>query len=279
MTGPSVRALALCLAGALAATASWAPRPAGSQGHAPSARLPATDQSARGEDSAAPPSPDSAAIPLPSWLPSWISGVRPQAAAPGGRTTATAAGSPAGPSAEQAAESPKVPIRVAAGPDRGSLVALLEPLWMDLTAAQQRALAPFAPEWNTWPTAEKKSWVALADKLPAMAPDLRAKAQQRIVEWANLSPAQRRLARQNYRLAKERSAQERVVEWQNYQSMTQDQQTVLRHAGSTSNTAAGHAGAANGLAKEASQPLPRDAPPPGALGLVPTRNPVRSPAR
>jgi hypothetical protein len=159
---------------------------------------------------------------------------------------------------------PAAPIeaRTAPPPERPSLAALLEPLWVDLTDAQQTALAPFAPEWNTWPMAEKKSWVALADKLPAMSAERRAKAQRRILEWANLSPEQRRLARANYRLAKERSMEQRVEEWQSYQSMTQEQREILRRAGSTSNTAAGHAGAATGLAKEASQPLPRVATPP-----------------
>jgi hypothetical protein len=156
--------------------------------------------------------------------------------------------------------------------DRGSLVALLEPLWIDLTEAQQQALAAFAPEWNTWPTAEKKSWVALADKLPAMSRERREKAQRRILEWANLSPEQRRLARANYRLAKERSAKERVEEWRNYQSMTQEQREILRRAGSTSNTAAGHAGAPTGLAKEASQPLPRQLKAPRVPALVPAAN-------
>ena len=151
--------------------------------------------------------------------------------------------------------------RTAPPPERASLVALLEPLWIDLTDTQQKALAAFEAEWNTWPTTEKKSWVALADKLPAMSRDSREKAQRRILEWANLSPEQRRIARANYRLAKERSAKQRVEEWRSYQSMTQEQRSVLRQAGSTSNTAAGHAGAATGLAKEASQPLPRVARP------------------
>jgi len=142
-------------------------------------------------------------------------------------------------------------------PQRPSLAAMLEPLWVDLTQAQQAALAPFAPEWNTWPMADKKSWIALANKLPSMSADSRAKAQRRIMEWANLSPEQRRVARANYRLAKERPAPQRVEEWQSYQSMTQEQREILRRAGSTSNTAAGHAGAPTGLAKEAAKPLPR----------------------
>ncbi len=183
-------------------------------------------------------------------------------------------GLPAGTQApEDEGRQPPAPIenRTVPPPERPSLVSLLEPLWMDLTAAQQAALAPFAPEWNTWPTAEKKAWVNLADKLPGMSPERRAKAQRRILEWANLSPEQRSTARANFRLAKELSAKEKAQEWRNYQSMTQEQREVLRRAGSTSNTAAGHAGASTGLAKEASQPLPRvpEQLKPGSPSLVP----------
>ncbi len=182
-------------------------------------------------------------------------------------------GVPGSQASEDDGRQPPAPIenRTSPPPERPSLVSLLEPLWIDLTPEQQAALAPFAPEWNTWPTAEKKAWVNLADKLPGMSPERRVKAQRRIREWANLSPEQRSTARANFRLAKELSAKEKAEEWRNYQSMTQEQREVLRRAGSTSNTAAGHAGAATGLAKEASQPLPRvpERLKPGSPALIP----------
>lgn len=205
------------------------------------------------------------------------------AQAPGGGSSLqnpadmTSDGTPRDVSRPPPAQSPAAGAAIPAPPPRrASMAAMLEPLWVDLSPAQQAALAPFAPEWNTWPMAEKKSWVALADKLPAMSADRREKAQRRILEWANLSPEQRRLARANYRLAKERPAPQRVEEWHNYQSLTQEQREVLRRAGSTSNTAAGNAGAPTGLAKEASQPLPRIAvPPPSGNAFVPANNAPR----
>lgn len=213
---------------------------------------------------------------------------RAAAQAPGGGSSVqnpaelTSTGTPrdvSPPTAQPPATQPPAPIvaLTSPAPERASLAVLIEPLWVDLTDLQQKALAPFAPEWNTWPAAEKKSWVALADKLPKLSPERQAKAQRRILEWANLSPAQRSVARANYRLAKERPAEQRVEEWHGYQSLTQEQREVLRRAGSTSNTAAGHAGSATGLAKEASQPLPRVATPPPASGstFVPAISPLR----
>ena len=139
-----------------------------------------------------------------------------------------------------------------------SLLPLAQPLWTELTPAQQQALQPFAEEWNTWPAAEKRSWISLSDRLPRMDPAKREKMAQRIAEWARLNPEERRLARDTYRVAKERSSDTRLSEWERYRSMTQEQRSVLREAGTTSNTAARHAGAASGLAKEAAQPLPRE---------------------
>ncbi|MGE0310476.1 MAG: DUF3106 domain-containing protein [Lautropia sp.] len=179
-----------------------------------------------------------------------------------------AAGPVANPDAQQLAAGPVSVVRP-------SLLPLVEPLWSDLSPAQRAALAPFEPEWNAWPIPEKKSWVALADRLPRMSAAKRETAQRRIREWAKLTPEQRRLARANFRLAKERPADARVTEWQNYQSMTQEQRTVLRQVGSTSNTAAGHARAPTGLAKEASQPLPRRADPARQWGLVPASSQPR----
>ncbi len=144
-----------------------------------------------------------------------------------------------------------------------------QPLWKDLRADQQQLLAPFADQWNTLPAEEKRAWVSLANRVPNMSQDERAKAQGRIVEWAKLSPDQRRLARQNYRLAKSLPSEQRVAQWESYQTLTPEQQQVLRSNGSTSNTAAKHAGSRTALAKEAAQPMSP------ALSAV-TRKPSRS---
>lgn len=138
---------------------------------------------------------------------------------------------------------------------RASLLPLVQPLWSDLSPAQQAVLEPFEAQWNGWSATEKRSWVKLADRVPKMSPTARERADERIREWAALSPEQRRLARQNYRLAKRLAPDERQAQWERYREMTPEQRSVLRTSGSTSNTAARHAGARTGLAKHAAQPL------------------------
>lgn len=140
-------------------------------------------------------------------------------------------------------------------PKRASLLPLVQPLWSELTDEQRAVLEPFAEQWNGWSATEKRSWVALANRVPRMSDEARERAARRVREWAELTPEQRRQARQNYRIAKRLSPEKRQAQWERYRELTPEQRSVLRTSGSTSNTAARHAGARTGLAKEAAQPL------------------------
>lgn len=167
---------------------------------------------------------------------------------------ALASGSPA--SAAQEGASARPP---GALPARASLLPLAQPLWSELNARQREILAPLEPQWNALPSTSKKAWVKLAERVPKMRGADREKALERIREWASLTPEQRRLARNNYRLARKLERDEIGADWEQYSRMTPEQQAVLRASGTTSNTAARHAGASTGLAKEAARPLPRAA--------------------
>jgi hypothetical protein len=129
------------------------------------------------------------------------------------------------------------------------------PLWASLGQSERDLLQPFEAQWNSWSSEEKRIWVSLAAKFPKLAPEQQAKVKSRVVEWAALTPAQRKLARANFRLARQLPSSERVSQWQRYESMTPEQRKVLRLGGRTSNTAAKHAGARTGLAKQAAKPL------------------------
>jgi hypothetical protein len=166
-----------------------------------------------------------------------------------------------------------------ATPSRKSLLPLVQPLWSELSSAQQEVLKPFEPQWNALPLEEKRAWRNLAVRFPRMQPAEQAKARERIGEWAGLTPEQRRLARQNYRLAKQIPAEARKAQWESYQTLTAEQQEVLRTAGSTSNTAARHAGSRTALAKQANQPIIKTAEriSPKPLGPKYKDNPVNRP--
>ncbi|MEN9316979.1 MAG: hypothetical protein RIS35_3372 [Pseudomonadota bacterium] len=144
---------------------------------------------------------------------------------------------------------------------RTSLLPIARPLWSELSTTQQELLRALEPEWNGMPAARKRSWLTIAGRIPKLEPAEREKVEARIREWARLTPEQRQLARNNFRLAKSLPKQERVATWEQYQQMTPEQQAVLRANGWTSNTAARHAGAPTGLAKHASRPIPGMIPP------------------
>jgi hypothetical protein len=110
-----------------------------------------------------------------------------------------------------------------------------------------------------------------------MTADEQARVKKRVAEWAQLSPAQRQVARANYRLAQQAGRESVSAQWETYQGLTSDQKNVLGNAGSTTNTASRYAGPSTGLAKVAGQPLPRrqvvissDNSPASASGVVPT---------
>ena len=156
------------------------------------------------------------------------------------------------------------------------------PMWTELTPAQRQILAELEPRWNTMPEVRRRTWLKLADRIPRMEPARmepaeRERAQARIREWASLTPEQRHVARENYRLAKTLPRDARAAGWEQYQQLTPEQRTTLRTTGSTSNTAARHAGAATGLAKQAARPMPGVTPrPPVPVEppLAPTADPT-----
>ena len=167
------------------------------------------------------------------------------------------------------------PLRLA--PPRASSIPLAQPLWKDLTRAQRQVLEPFESQWNELPATEKRAWSDIARRFPEMTADEQARVRKRIAEWAELSPAQRQVARANYRLAQQAGRENVAAQWETYQGLTSDQKNVLGNAGSTSNTAARYAGPSTGLAKVAAQPLPRrqvvigtEKSPASASGVVPT---------
>ena len=134
------------------------------------------------------------------------------------------------------------------------------PAWASLNADQRNLLAPFADEWDGWVDGERRVWLALAARFPAMPPAEQLRARERIRQWAQLGPEDRRTARANFHMARRIPEHERIERWQRYRSMTPEQRSVLREHGRTSNTAAGVARSRTGLAREAARPLGEVAP-------------------
>jgi hypothetical protein len=101
------------------------------------------------------------------------------------------------------------------------------PRWAELTPAQQLALQPLAAEWDRIDGPRKKKWLEIGSKFGNLKPDQQARLQERMREWAKLTPAQRRVARESYSRTKKLNSSEKSAEWQHYQQLPEDQKKKL----------------------------------------------------
>ena len=102
--------------------------------------------------------------------------------------------------------------------------------WAKLTPAQQNILAPLAGEWDKLPEINQKKWVQITERYPTLKPDAQQRLQSRMVEWAKMTPEQRRTARENYQVSKTVSTAKKAEAWQDYQKLPEDQKNRLAAA-------------------------------------------------
>lgn len=132
---------------------------------------------------------------------------------------AASAATPAGPGANGTAS--KVP-------------ASTRPLWTELTADQQKSLAPLATHWNALHPAQKRKWIALSQNFDGMSASEQQTLHSRMTEWASLSAQDRTRARLNFaevkRLAPE---EERKAKWEAYQALSDEEKRKLAERAGT----------------------------------------------
>jgi hypothetical protein len=105
-----------------------------------------------------------------------------------------------------------------------------KPAWGDLTPAQQTALAPLAPEWDELETARKNKWLAIGNQFATMSSAEQQRVQKRMSEWVQLTPQQRRIARDSYSRAKKLAPNQKSARWQQYQELPDEQKEKLANS-------------------------------------------------
>ncbi|MSQ65061.1 MAG: DUF3106 domain-containing protein [Limnohabitans sp.] len=106
----------------------------------------------------------------------------------------------------------------------------LGPRWSELSAEQHSILQSLQ---NLWPALEensKRKWLAIAKKFPDLSPQAQAMAQERMREWAALTPAQRYQARLHFAQSQKFSPDEKIAKWEAYQSLNDEQKNKLSQA-------------------------------------------------
>jgi len=101
--------------------------------------------------------------------------------------------------------------------------AQVRPAWAELTADQQKTLAPLKADWESLEPERRRKWIGIAKRYPTMKAAEQERLQRRMQRWATLSPEQRRQARETYKqIAKTRPAQRGTLreQWAEYQALS-----------------------------------------------------------
>lgn len=101
------------------------------------------------------------------------------------------------------------------------------PRWNELTPTQQTALAPLAAEWNKIEVFRKKKWLEIGNRYVGMNSEEQARIQERMRDWAKLTPEERRVAREIYTRTKKLDASQKSAQWQEYQQLPDEQKKKL----------------------------------------------------
>lgn len=98
-----------------------------------------------------------------------------------------------------------------------------QPDWKALTSTQKAILAPLKEDWNNMERFRRKKWLEIAARYPNLSETEQARIQERMQDWANLTPAQRQAARERFKLLSQKmTAEEREAlakKWADYQNL------------------------------------------------------------
>ena len=99
--------------------------------------------------------------------------------------------------------------------------------WEDLTAAQKQILAPLASGWNELKLSTRKKWIEISKRFARMSSTEQTRVQERMHDWVNLTPEQRRLVRENYARNRQLDTEQRAKRWAEYQQLPEAEKQKL----------------------------------------------------
>lgn len=107
------------------------------------------------------------------------------------------------------------------------------PGWSTLTPAQQTALAPLKRDWQGIDALRKQKWLEIAARFPSMPADERQRVQDRMSEWARMTPEERGRARLQFQEVRQISPQDRQARWDAYLALPAEERRALAKSAST----------------------------------------------
>lgn len=101
------------------------------------------------------------------------------------------------------------------------------PSWDELSAEQKVALKPLYALWNTLGDVHRKKWLATVRNYAQLPAIEQQKMQERMEQWAKLTPLERERARDNFAAARKANPTDKVSKWQEYQALSPEQKEQL----------------------------------------------------
>lgn len=99
--------------------------------------------------------------------------------------------------------------------------------WKDLGKKNQQVLLPLKSVWNDLSSLQQRKWIAIASQARKMSSTETEVLNQRMHDWALLSPSDREKARINFSKASQLSNDEKLKKWQAYQALSDAEKASL----------------------------------------------------
>ena len=150
-------------------------------------------------------------------------------------------------------------------------VAPTGPLWQALSAQQRSVLAPLERDWGMIDAPRKVKWLEVANRFPAMPAADQQRVQERMAEWARMTPVERGRARLSFQESKQLSPEQKQARWEAYQALPDEERKALAIRGKPADERPRSAASAptNTAAKLPAGPKPAASAPP-AKPVAPT---------
>ncbi|CAN5441296.1 hypothetical protein BH10PSE17_BH10PSE17_06630 [soil metagenome] len=99
--------------------------------------------------------------------------------------------------------------------------------WTQLSSQQREALQPLEGEWNGLEPVRQQRWMRFADKYPELGPQEKQRVQTQLRAWVNLTPAERRAARDNYVQSRKWTPEQRQRAWERYSNLPPEERDAI----------------------------------------------------
>lgn len=114
-----------------------------------------------------------------------------------------------------------------AKPPATAVASVEGPGWASLSAQQRGVLAPLERDWHSIDAPRKAKWLEVASKFPSMPADERQRVQERMADWARLTPAERGRARLTFQESKQLTREQKQERWEAYQALPNAERQAL----------------------------------------------------